>query len=455
MAKIRIKQGLLKANIIDRDWHFEADTRSFNIYIRPIFEQWHFQETGPQIREFIDTSLFIKSSKSISDLAEKKARWFSFIENVLLQNPKNREIKEIYQTSDKENDELETRKIVKKWYVKIEKSNSSLISEQNSEYSWLEQSKVVTVISKLLLKNNQKYILKYKDILPIKASRYNTSKPSKEESLLYSLQSVESLDNQLIIDQNFDINLANNLVNSLDCNISSSKNKSILTLEPEANNSKLDWYTYWKRIKKLKGVRCNTLQKSKKLTTQLKCLSGNLLVLKTLATRRPEIYSFDSCIVCNTSTSETHNHLAKCSYYKTMWQNIESTAIDLVWSKFMKEEKYCCPKHLLHKILIGLSKVDIQEKRRLWIKGLTSVGVFDVIKDLLNSSKMTARTIELTIHIMWNGFYDFIWKDRCVKVIDWEEKQNIRKKDKREVRDKNLKLKKIYHLTLKAKRKSR
>ncbi|CAG8834138.1 11848_t:CDS:1, partial [Gigaspora margarita] len=106
-------------------------------------------------------------------------------------------------------------------YVEIEKSNSLLISEQNDEYSWLEQSKVLTVISKPLLKNNQKYILRYKDILPGKASRYNTSKPSKEESLLCSLQSVESLDNQLIMNQNFDINLANNLVNSLDCNISS------------------------------------------------------------------------------------------------------------------------------------------------------------------------------------------------------------------------------------------
>src|SRR5260364_210151 len=55
---------------------------------------------------------------------------------------------------------------------------------------------------------------------------------------------------------------------------------------------------------------------------------------------------------------------------------------------------------------------------------------------------MTTRTIELATHIMWNGFYDFIWKDRCIKVIDWEEKQNIKKKDKREARDKNLKLKK-------------
>ncbi|CAG8827626.1 27687_t:CDS:1, partial [Gigaspora margarita] len=67
---------------------------------------------------------------------------------------------------------------------------------------------------------------------------------------------------------------------------------------------------------------------------------------------------------------------------------------------FTKEEKYCCPKHFLYKLLIGLLEADIQEKRRLWIKGLTSVGLFDTIKDLLNSSKMTARTIELATHIM-------------------------------------------------------
>ena len=39
-----------------------------------------------------------------------------------------------------------------------------------------------------------------------------------------SLRCIESLDNQLIIDQNFDRSLANNLTNSLEYNISSSKN---------------------------------------------------------------------------------------------------------------------------------------------------------------------------------------------------------------------------------------
>ncbi|CAG8755510.1 33792_t:CDS:2 [Gigaspora margarita] len=357
------------------------------MYIRPISEQWQFQGAGPLIREFIDMSLFIKSSKLKAAKgkikAGKKAKWFLSIEDVLLQNPKNREIKEIYQTSgpnilapsmplipistdkrkkkwvliDKKNNELETRKIVKKcnrkiltehWstkdnitvpgYVEIEKSNSSLIPEQNSEYN----------------------------ILTGKASRYNTSKPGEEESLLYSLQSIESLDNQLIMDQNFDINLANNLVNSLDCNISSEKaTRPFLKKIFEIWNG-----TNWRltEIKKLKGVRCNTLQKSKKLATQLKCLSENLLVLKTLVTRRPEIYLFDSCIVCNTGTSETQDHLAECSYYKTTWQNIKSIAIDLVWSRFTKEEKYRCPKHLLHKILIGLSEDNIQEKEDYGLK---------------------------------------------------------------------------------------
>ena len=684
LAEIRIKQGLLKANIIDSDWHFEADpflnsiwrnnttcltlykAKSFNMCIRPVSEQWHFQGTGPQIREVIDASLFIKSSKSISDLgiiyrnqlldkegkrlltwqqlkaakgkikAGKKAKWFSSIEEAILQDPKDREIKEMYQTSgpnilaplmplvpissdkrkkewiliDKENDELETRKIVRKcnhkvlterWstkdnnivpgYVEIEKSNSARISEQDSEYSWLAQNKVLTVISKPVLKSNQKSILRYKDIIPSKASRYNTAKPSIEERLLFSLQSIESIDKQLIIDQNFDINLANNLVSSLECNINSGKNsfqiytdgslsqegnrcnmgsgwvqvdeehelvlregfaklkdwpsstkpeliaiwlalftiptschiyiysdsaaaiasinkiksewrfnrvfkeknwdilikiadlisakgvnlelkkvkghsknkwndkadalakkattlaqltdihadlntrisfplywgefkvekatrpflkkifetwngtnwrltESILALEPEANNSRLDWHTYWKRIKKLKGVRCNTLQKSKKLATQLKCLSGNLPVLKTLATRRPDIYSSDSCIVCNTGTAESQDHLAVCPYYKTMWQKLERTAINLVWSGFTEEEKFHCPKHTLYKILTGSSEAETQEKRRLWIKGLTSVDSFDAIKDLLNSSKTSARSIELAAHLM-------------------------------------------------------
>ncbi|CAG8782490.1 16337_t:CDS:2, partial [Cetraspora pellucida] len=148
---------------------------------------------------------------------------------------------------------------------------------------------------------------------------------------------------------------------------------------------------------------------------------------------------------CNTSSAESQDHLAVCSYYKTMWQKLKRTAIDLVWSRFTEEEKFRCPKHSLYKILTGSSETETQEKRRLWIKGLTSVDSFDAIKDLLNSSKTSARSIELAAHLMWN--------DRCIKVIDWEEKQNIRKRDKREARNKNLKPKKNTSSNTKSKKK--
>ena len=162
----------------------------------------------------------------------KKAKWFSYIENTLLQNPGKREIKEIYRTVgsntfasiilftsiltdkrkkewvliDKENNELELRKIVKKskhkilmelWltkennllpgYVEIEKAKNLLISKQNEEYSWYSQNKVLTTVPKPLLKNNQKYTLRYKDIIPNSASRFNISRSSKEERLFDSL----------------------------------------------------------------------------------------------------------------------------------------------------------------------------------------------------------------------------------------------------------------------------
>ena len=86
LAKIRIKQGLLRANIINNNWHFEEEpilysiwknnttyltllkARSFNISIRPISKHWYFQGNRPQIKEYIDTSLFVKAAKSISDL---------------------------------------------------------------------------------------------------------------------------------------------------------------------------------------------------------------------------------------------------------------------------------------------------------------------------------------------------------------------------------------------------
>ena len=52
---------------------------------------------------------------------------------------------------------------------------------------------------------------------------------------------------------------------------------------------------------------------------------------------------------------------------------------------------------------------------------------------------MTAQTIELTAHIIQNGFYDFIWIDRYTKVAKQEKKQKIRKKNKRKTREKSPK----------------
>ncbi|CAG8530793.1 5206_t:CDS:2 [Gigaspora rosea] len=173
------------------------------------------------------------------------------------------------------------------------------------------------------------------------------------------------------MDQNFDINLVNNLVNSLDCNISSSKNsfwtytdgslihevnrclwvevgeEHELATRPFLKKIFETWNgTNWRLTESILALEPEANNSNKKFATQLKCLLGKLPVLKTLVTRRPDIYSSDSCIAYNTSISETQDHLAECSYYKTTWQNIENTAIDLVWSKFTKEEKFRCPKHL-------------------------------------------------------------------------------------------------------------
>ena len=50
--------------------------------------------------------------------------------------------------------------------------------------------------------------------------------------------------------------------------------------------------------------------------------------------------------------------------------------------------------------------------------------------------KTIANLIELTTHMIWNDFYNFVWKDRCIKVNEWEKEQNIKKKDKRKSTDK-------------------
>ena len=109
----------------------------------------------------------------------QKAKWFTFIENILLENPINRKIKEIYQTPgpnifapvmpvvpispdnrkrewillNKENKELETRKIIKKGKSKILTEHWS-VKENSLTTGYVEVEQVIKTSSSEL---NRKY----------------------------------------------------------------------------------------------------------------------------------------------------------------------------------------------------------------------------------------------------------------------------------------------------------
>ena len=89
--------------------------------------------------------------------------------------------------------------------------------------------------------------------------------------------------------------------------------KTFRKIEPSLDESVFSWNLLWENLHDLSGVRCDAMDKSKKLCTFWKCLQGKLPVLAEVGSRFPTLYLNTCCKLCNSEEVEMQDHLVRCT----------------------------------------------------------------------------------------------------------------------------------------------
>jgi ribonuclease HI len=206
--------------------------------------------------------------------------------------------------------------------------------------------------------------------------------------------------------------------------------RAIKSLEPEAEITIFDWTYFWKRLKTTKGIHCTTRRSSSRRSAFIKCIIDKLPTLEELNRRRPDIYTTVECQVCQDKVKETQAHLAACKGQRNLWKRIQKVTIATAWKKLKEEEKIQIPLYVLYTALFGKTETEEVKIREALIKGLIPKETQDKLAELLNtrSRQQFANTVAITA---WDTFYEQVWRIRCEKIIEWEEKIGITGRIKR------------------------
>ncbi|RIB21999.1 hypothetical protein C2G38_2140398 [Gigaspora rosea] len=89
------------------------------------------------------------------------------------------------------------------------------------------------------------------------------------------------------------------------------------------------------------------------------------------------------------------------------------------------------PLDKLVEALIGVNREERLRSRESIIRGLLPCDRWERVKELIGANKTTRKVQDLVVYIMWNGFIETIWRERCNKVTEWEREHGIDKKKKR------------------------
>src|SRR5260364_297054 len=189
------------------------------------------------------------------------------------------------------------------------------------------------------------------------------------------------------------------------------------------------WSFFWKKLKEITGIQGTTLKKSKKACFIIKCLSENLLLLVSLNKRKPDLYEAPNCLSCNANIKEVHEHLVNCVSYETSWWSIQSVAAEVAWNNLSKDVQKRLTKQKLAQLVFGKEHEEIVSARIGLIKGLFCHKAQKRIQRHFQTNKLTNHIIEDILNIVWNSFFEIIWKDRCQIVNEWEEEAGIARKE--------------------------
>ena len=205
------------------------------------------------------------------------------------------------------------------------------------------------------------------------------------------------------------------------------------------NNEGLNWRNTWNVLKKLQGRRCNSIKKSKALIFRVKCINKLLSTKDLCCQRNPELYKTKTCITC-IAKEESLEHIAECQVYQIIWRRIEEFITEELGSKIYDKWDMLVSDQTLKRVFLGQDTTDILNRRRLYIRDLTSNNLISEVKNLLGSNSKASKAICWFTELFWSNFFERLWKFHCEVMAEWEERNNIStRKKKRRLKPKHKK----------------
>src|SRR5260364_393920 len=189
-------------------------------------------------------------------------------------------------------------------------------------------------------------------------------------------------------------------------------------IEPSLGESVFSWNLLWENLHKLSGIRCNAMDKSKKLCTLWKCLQGKLPVLAEMGSRFSTLYLNTYCKLCNSEKVKTQDHLVRCTALSNKWNLLEETILTILLEKIKSKGINRISKSQLEDLLLGKSQEEIFQNRELLIKGLIKKDTEKRLAEILNSSAEAKIFLKFFLAAIWSLFYVEIWKPRCVFITN-------------------------------------
>src|SRR5437868_4710530 len=125
---------------------------------------------------------------------------------------------------------------------------------------------------------------------------------------------------------------------------------------------------------------------------RIKCINKLLLTKDICYQRSLAIYKSKTCIACIVG-EESLEHLADCQIYQKIWERIEEFVMEALEARLYDKWKVTNIGQELRRSLLGTSIEAKQSKRRLHIRGLTSIRLLEEIQEILKSRAKVKKTV--------------------------------------------------------------
>jgi ribonuclease HI len=207
--------------------------------------------------------------------------------------------------------------------------------------------------------------------------------------------------------------------------------RSVISARSEdITNDQLNWENTWSALKSLQGKKCTSFKKSNALMFRIKCINKLLPTKDICYQRSPAIYKSKTCIACIAS-EESLEHLADCQIYQKIWEKIEEIVMETLEAKLYDKWKVNNINQELRRSFLGTNIEAKLSKRRLHIRGLTSISLLMEIKEILGSGAKAKKTVCWFTELFWSNFFERLWKFRCEVMAEWEKRNGIDLKAKK------------------------